>query len=219
MLATFPCDGSTPSQTSPSSTMSLTSTVTTPVQVDHVLRSTAASSSVHSSTSQAPVIRETSVQPNPTSCTHASKSATPITLIHTSNANVTLSTSAPPRVEQIPWLLIGCVTAAVVAIILITTFTVFCFLKRGGKRHNQTETVMDEHFYDCVSYGVSAQISNHPKVVTDDHVHDSYAPIETVMNEAYATNEWNSIEINQNVAYDVYARIMTATDSQLYDNI
>ena len=50
-------------------------------------------------------------------------------------------------------------------------------------------------------------------------MHDSYAPIETVMNKAYATNEWNSIEINQNVAYDIYAHIMTATNSQVYDNI
>ena len=38
-------------------------------------------------------------------------------------------------------------------------------------------------------------------------------------NTAYATtNECQSVEINENIAYNVYARIMTTTDSQIYDD-
>ena len=48
---------------------------------------------------------------------------------------------------------------------------------------------------------------------------DRFESVDMKTNAAYAAaNECNSVEINENVAYNVFARIMTATDSQIYDN-
>ena len=78
--------------------------------------------------------------------------------------------------------------------------------------------IADEHHYNCVMPAHRASEheskSNHRSKFAKE-----CDPIDMKMNTAYATtSELHSVEINENVAYNVYARIMITTDSQIYEN-
>ena len=135
----------------------------------------------------------------------------------------TNSTPDRPRIgQQISQLLIvGCVSA--VAIIILSSLTVVtvvcCFKRRRYPKDNRVVTkIVDEHHYDCAMPAHRAgHESNHGSKFVKEC--DPFELTDMKTNAAYATtNEFHSVEINENIAYNVYARIMTTTDSQIYEN-
>ena len=247
-LATYPCRPSTSQQTSsPSATSFMpssirnhkpTSTITTSpsatslmpssIQTHQPTSTVTMSHIIHPSSSQSIAIKETPTQSMAiaTGLMYASMSPTPfVEETTTRHLSATLSTNStpPPRVgQQVSRLLIaGCVSA--VAIIILSSLTVVtvvcCFKRRRYPKDDQVVTkIADEHHYDCVMPAHRASEhesrSNHQSKFAKE-----CDPIDMKMNAAYATtSELHSVEINENVAYNVYARIMTTTDSQIYEN-
>ena len=83
---------------------------------------------------------------------------------------------------------------------MCTVIISVCLLKRGGLKSGQAVTAVDEPYYDS-AYGISAQTSSYPAKVAKDGM--SITDTELELNAAYTTSEWSTVEINQNVAYDV----------------
>ena len=242
-LATYPCRPSTSQQKSLSiatsfmsssiQTYQTTSTITTsPLATSLTMRTHPPTSTVtmgliiHPSSSQS---KETPTQSMAIATglnMYASMSPTLfVEETTTRQVSATLSTNStpPPRMgQQVSRLLIaGCVSA--VAVIILSSLTVVtvvcCFKRRRYPKDDQVVTkIADEHHYDCVMPAHRAS-EHESKCNHRSKFAKECDPIDMKMNAAYATtSELHSVEINENVAYNVYARIMTTTDSQIYEN-
>ena len=227
-LATYPCTRFSSSQQT--SLPSATSLTLSSIQTHQPTSTITMSLTVHPSASQTIAIKETPIQ-SMAIATGLSMyaSMTPIPFVKettTRQVSATLSTNStpPPRMgQQVSQLLIaGCVSA--IAIIILSSLTVVtvvcCFKRRRYPKDNQVVTkIVDEHCYDCAmpAHRASGHESNHRSKFAKEC--DPFELTDMKTNAAYATtNECHSVEINENIAYNVYARIMTTTDSQIYEN-
>ena len=138
-------------------------------------------------------------------------SVRPITPHHTTTDMGSNLSSAS---AQVPWLLIGSITAVlVIAIVFTASLAVIitvCCLKGWGKKEDQRRQSVisdDEHHYDYVhTFGVTAQTMscNHSKLhMGGGNCHPTQTVDTMKRNEAYAmgNRRSESIEASQNIAY------------------